>query len=171
MARPVVETRPMPLIVGQDAPDFEVTASDGRRVALADLRGKKNLVLYFYPGDFTPVCTKETCSFRDMYADLVSKDTEVLGVSTDDDASHAKFAAKYDVGFPLAADPEMRLARLYGVQDGPLGLLRDLLKRVRRVTYVIDKRGKIAGVFTGELQAAKHTVGVQKLVAELARSS
>lgn len=158
----------MPLIVGQVAPDFDVVASDGRRLALADFTGKKNVVLYFYPGDFTPVCTKETCSFRDMYADLAGKDTEVIGVSVDDDASHAKFAAKYDVGFPLVADPKMQLARLYGVQDGPLGLLRDLIKRMRRITYVIDKSGKIAGVFTGELQASKHTAGVQKLIDSLA---
>jgi peroxiredoxin Q/BCP len=161
----------MPLIVGQDAPDFDVVASDGRQLKLSELKGKKNVVLYFYPGDFTPVCTKETCSFRDMYSDLVSKDTEVIGVSVDDDASHKKFAAKHSVGFPLVADPQMKLARLYGVMDGPLGLVREIFGKARRVTYVIDKKGKIAAVLTGELMASKHTEGVQAVIDNLVKSA
>ena len=79
----------MALKVGQQAPEFTVTAADGRALSLAEFRGKKNVVLYFYPADFTAVCTKETCGFRDSYEDLASKDTEVIGVSIDDDAGAA----------------------------------------------------------------------------------
>ena len=85
--------RSMALSVGDKAPEFDVVASDGRRVKLTEYAGKKNVVLFFYPGDFTPVCTKESCGFQDMYKDLQGSDVEVIGVSRDDDESHKKFAA------------------------------------------------------------------------------
>src|SRR5262245_60599967 len=99
----------MPLPIGSQAPDFDVTARQSgasRRLRLSDFRGQKNVVLYFYPRDFTPVCTAEACGFRDMYEELASQDTEVIGVSVDDDASHDRFAAHHHVTFPLVADPE-----------------------------------------------------------------
>src|SRR5688572_7062933 len=108
--RVLAHSASMALRVGQKAPDFDVVSSAGQRVRLADFVGKKNVVLYFYPGDFTPVCTRETCGFRDTYAELAGKDTEVIGVSVDSDETHQKFAKKYEVPFALVSDPERSLA-------------------------------------------------------------
>lgn len=151
------------LRVGDKAPDFDVVSSAGKSLKLAELAGKKNVVLYFYPGDFTPICTKETCGFRDMYADLESKDTEVIGVSVDSDASHEKFAKEYKLEFALVSDGERELAKKYGATS----FLRDILGKLARKTFVIDKKGKIAGIFEGELSAAKHVDGVKGIIAKL----
>src|SRR5262245_22865122 len=132
----------MALKVGQPAPEFSVTSADGRELKLADFRGKKNVVVYFYPADFTLVCTRETCGFRDAYADLAGKDTEVIGISVDDDASHKKFAEKYNVPFALVSDPERKLATTFGATGGVLDLV---MKKARSVPYVIDKQGRLAG--------------------------
>jgi thioredoxin-dependent peroxiredoxin len=153
----------MALRVGQRAPDFDVESSKGERLKLSDLVGKKNVVLYFYPGDFTPVCTKETCGFRDAMGELDSKDTIVIGVSVDSDASHRKFAEKYEVPFSLVSDPDLKLAAEYEATS----FLRSLLKKASRVTYVIDKKGMIAGVFRSELSAGTHIEGVRELVKQL----
>jgi peroxiredoxin Q/BCP len=153
----------MTLAVGTPAPDFEATSSDGRTVSLGDLRGKKNVVLYFYPADFTLVCTRETCGFRDIYDDLASKDTEIVGVSFDDDASHEAFRKKHGVPFPLVADTGRALANKYEATSA----LGKLIGRTARVTYVIDKKGMIAGVFKAELSAKTHVDGVRELLARL----
>jgi len=155
----------MSLAVGAIAPPFDATASDGRTVRLEDFRGKKNVVLYFYPGDFTPVCTAEACGFRDMYEDLADKDTEVIGVSIDDDERHRAFAARHRLSFPLIADPDRRLARLYDAASGILAVLRG---KAQRVTYVIGKDGRIHGVFDSAFVAAKHLQGVRAVLAKLA---
>jgi peroxiredoxin Q/BCP len=153
----------MTLPVGTPAPDFEVNSSDGRPLKLADFRGKKNVVLYFYPQDFTVVCTRETCGFRDMYDELKSKDTEVIGVSFDDDASHEKFREKHGVQFALVADTKKTLASRYEASS----VMSKLIGRPSRVTYVIDKSGKIAGVFKAELSAKTHLEGVRDCLAQL----
>jgi thioredoxin-dependent peroxiredoxin len=154
------------LKVGEPAPGFDVIgqqAGKTRRLRLEDFRGNKNVVLYFYPRDFTPVCTKEACGFRDLYEELASKDTEVIGVSVDDDASHARFAQKHAVTFPLVSDPNKALAREYRATS----LLRDLIGSTKRVTYVIDKRGVIVAVLTSELSAQSHIDGVKTALAAL----
>lgn len=156
----------MPLRVGQKAPDFDVTSSSGKRLKLSELAGKKNVVLYFYPGDFTPICTKETCGFRDAYEELASHDTEVIGVSVDSDESHAKFAKEYGLPFDLVSDANKEIARKYEATS----FLRDLLGKTSRITYVIDKKGEIAGVFQGELSAKKHVEGAKELVKKLSSS-
>jgi peroxiredoxin Q/BCP len=153
----------MTLPVGAAAPDFEATASDGRTISLADLRGKKNVVLYFYPADFTLVCTRETCGFRDMYEDLQSKDTEIVGISFDSDQKHEEFRKEHGVPFPLLADTSHTLAERYEATSA----ISKLLGRTSRVTYVIDKAGKIAGVFKAELSAKTHVEGVRDLLARL----
>jgi len=153
----------MTLRVGQKAPDFDVTSSAGKRLKLSDFAGQKNVVLYFYPGDFTPICTKETCGFRDAYEELAGKDTEVIGVSVDSDASHRKFADNYKIDFALVSDEKRALTKLYGAT----GFLRDLFGKAGRVTYVIDKKGEIAGVFEGELSASKHVEGAKALIKKL----
>src|SRR6266542_5092839 len=99
---------------GDPAPDFRLPADDGKTYALKDLRGQK-VVLYFYPKDDTPGCTKEACSFRDAFADFKKRGIEVLGVSVDSEASHKKFAAKYKLPFTLLADPDHAIADAYGV--------------------------------------------------------
>lgn len=150
------------LSVGDTAPEFS-GESDAGPIALGDYRGKKNVVLYFYPGDFTLVCTKEACGFRDMYEDLKNADTEVIGVSTDSNESHKKFIAEYKLPFPLLSDKDKKIATAYGATN----LVTDLLGRVSRVTYVIDKNGKIAAVLKGELSASKHVGGVKDALAKL----
>ena len=107
-------------------PDFEVVARQAgqdRRLVLGAILAEKNLVLSFYPRDFTAVCTRETCGFRDASAELTSSDTEVVGVSVDDAATHDRFAREHHVTFPLVPDPERRLARRYGATS----LVRDVM--------------------------------------------
>jgi peroxiredoxin Q/BCP len=152
------------LAIGQTAPDFDVVAQqDGRAqpLKLSAFRGQKNVVLYFYPRDFTPVCTKEACGFRDIYDELAGNDTEVIGVSVDDAASHARFASKYGVKFPLVADPDKALARRYEATS----FVRDLLGATKRITYVIDKQGTIVAVFESQLRASQHVDGVKAALA------
>jgi peroxiredoxin Q/BCP len=153
----------MRLRVGQKAPSFDVVSASGKRLELANFRAKKNVVLYFYPRDFTSVCTKEACGFRDMYEDLAQQGTEVIGVSVDSNESHRKFAEKYKISFELIADEKRELAKAYGAT----GLLHGLFGVAARITYVIDKKGEIAGIFEGELSASKHTDSVRELVRRL----
>lgn len=155
----------MTLAVGQAAPDFSSTTSTGETISLSAYKGKRNVVLFFYPGDFTPVCTKEACGFRDIYDELQGRDTEIVGVSIDSGESHDKFKKAHNLGFPLLSDPDKTLAGKY---DAASGLLAGLLGRVSRVTYVIDKTGTIAAVLKGELSANKHVDGVKAALAKLA---
>jgi peroxiredoxin Q/BCP len=153
----------MSLRVGEKAPEFDVVSSSGKSLKLSDFAGKKNVVLYFYPGDFTPICTKETCGFRDMMGDLESADTEVIGVSVDSDESHKKFADEYNIPFELVSDKDRDLAKAYGATS----LLRNILGKAARITYLIDKKGEIAGIFPGELSASKHVDGVREAMKKL----
>ena len=152
------------LKVGDKAPDFDVTSSDGKQLKLADFLGTKNVVLYFYPKDGTMVCTAEACGFRDMYEDLMAGDTEVIGVSTDSDDSHKKFSSRYKVPFPLVADTDRSLSSKYGATGGFRELIGGGLKRI---TYVIDKKGVIAGVFDSAIRAGQHLDGVKGAIAKL----
>ena len=132
---------------GDAAPDFTAATSDGRRVSLADYRGRK-LVLYFYPRDDTPGCTKQACSLRDHHAEILAKGAAVLGVSTQDEASHRAFSRKYQLNFPLLADTDGAIGRAYGTLGGP-GLaarLKSWAGLAERVTFVIDERGRVAHV-------------------------
>ena len=151
------------LKVGDVAPDFDLRSSKGEALRLGELRGKKNVVLYFYPKDETPVCTKEACGFRDMYEDLAAVDTQIIGVSPDGDASHEKFAARQRITFPLVSDPQKKLAAAYGATGGLWGLVGML----KRVTYVIGKDGKIAAVIQNALSADAHFDAVKNALGEL----
>lgn len=120
--------------------------TDGKTVRLADFRGRK-LVLYFYPMDDTPGCTAQACSLRDQNADIAQKGAAILGVSTQDVASHRRFTAKHRLNFPLLADTDRSVARAYGTIGGGLGgALRGMLGMAERVTFVIDEQGRIAHV-------------------------
>src|SRR5512139_2707598 len=114
MAKKAVEAPVDVPAVGQTAPDFELTADDGRAVRLSDLRGQR-VVLYFYPKDDTPGCTTQACGFRDNYVEIQERNALVLGISPDDVASHVKFKTKFNLPFKLLADPEHKVAELYGV--------------------------------------------------------
>ncbi|QIR39408.1 peroxiredoxin [Tolypothrix sp. PCC 7910] len=126
----------MALAVGTDAPKFTAKDTNGNTVSLSDFAGK-TVVLYFYPKDDTPGCTKQACSFRDAQSDYQGKDIVVLGVSADDEASHQAFTAKYNLNFPLLADSDHSLIKAYDVDGGGYA---------KRVTYVIDPNGKITHV-------------------------
>jgi peroxiredoxin Q/BCP len=137
----------MPLKPGDPAPDFEGVTTDGTRVSLKDYRGKK-LVMYFYPMDDTPGCTKQACSLRDHNKDIAARGAAILGVSTQDEASHRKFTEKYKLNFPLLADKDGKVGRAYGTIGGGglLSAAKALIGMADRVTFVIDEKGKIAHV-------------------------
>ena len=151
------------LRVGDKAPPFAGRDATGKALSLEDFAGTKNVVLYFYPRDFTPGCTKEACSFRDAWDELAGKDTMVIGVSRDDESSHREFANKHRLPFPLLADESGAISRRYEVMGG----LRGLIGMPKRVTYVIDKKGIVQGVFHHELRVELHLGDVRRLIDEL----
>ncbi|MEP6743769.1 MAG: thioredoxin-dependent thiol peroxidase [bacterium] len=130
---------------GAVAPDFTVKDANGETVRLKDLRGQK-VVLYFYPKDDTPGCTKEACAFRDAFADYKKRNIKVLGVSLDSEASHKKFAAKYKLPFTLLADTDHAISDAYGVYGQKKFMGRSYMG-VNRMTFLIDEKGKIKKVF------------------------
>ena len=132
------------LKVGDAAPAFTAPSDSGQNLSLRDLRGKK-VILYFYPKDNTPGCTKEACDFRNAMDRLQSKGVAVLGVSPDSVASHQKFKTKYSLPFPLIVDEDHRIAEAYGVWQEKSLYGRKFMGIVRS-TFVIDDEGKIAEV-------------------------
>lgn len=133
------------LKAGDKAPDFAVTDGEGKVVRLKDLRGKK-VVLYFYPKDDTPGCTKEACAFRDSFAKFKRRGIAVLGVSLDSEKSHQKFAKKFDLPFRLLADTEREISESYGTYGEKKFMGRTYMGN-HRMTFLIDEKGKIKKVF------------------------
>ncbi|MDC4224138.1 MAG: thioredoxin-dependent thiol peroxidase [Candidatus Manganitrophus sp.] len=131
---------------GDDAPSFILPSSDGKKVDLASYRGKSHVVLYFYPKDDTPGCTKEACAFRDSFAELKKAKAVVLGVSLDPLASHQKFVEKYTLPFLLLSDADAAVSKAYGVYK-----LKNMYGRkfwgIERSTFLIDPDGKISHLF------------------------
>src|SRR5512139_2182540 len=146
------------LDIGKRAPDFTLEDQEGKQHTLKSLLAKGPLILYFYPADFTPGCTKEACTFRDLQKDLVAAKLRVVGVSPQDAESHKKFAAKHNLNFPLLADPDKKAVKAYDV-DGPLGF------GVRRGTYLISADGKIQDSVLADLRIGEHEAFVQKALA------
>jgi len=134
---------------GQLAPDFEAKDQLGKSFKLSDFRNKKNVILYFYPKDFTAGCTAEACSFRDQYDTFVNNDTEVIGVSGDSDQSHLKFASKYKLPFKLVADEKNELRKSYEIP-------KFMAFIPGRVTFIINKEGKIIEIVNALFDAEKH---------------
>jgi thioredoxin-dependent peroxiredoxin len=124
---------------GDAAPSFTGTDQDGKTVNLADFAGKKNVLLYFYPKDNTPGCTKEACGFRDRMGDLKKDNVEVIGVSFDSAASHQQFITQYKLNFTLLADPDGKIADAYGVRMEGKNM-------AKRVSFLIGLDGKIVHV-------------------------
>jgi len=132
---------------GDPAPEFSGKTTDGKPVSLKDYRGRK-LVMYFYPMDDTPGCTKQACSLRDHNAEIAAKGAAILGVSTQGEESHRKFTEKFRLNFPLLADTEGAVGRAYGTLGGSglLSKLKSAAGMSDRVTFVIDGNGRIAHV-------------------------
>ena len=141
------------LAKGTKAPEFELTDQDGRRHTLKSLLAGGPLILYFYPADFTPGCTKEACSFRDLHQDLLRAKLRVVGVSPQDVDSHRKFAEKHGLNFPLLADPDKAAVKAYDV-DAPL----------RRGTYLIGKDGRIQDSVLADLRIGAHEAFVANAI-------
>lgn len=137
------------LKIGDKAPDFSLPASGGQVIRLSDYIGKQPVVVYFYPKDNTPGCTKEACAFRDAYEDFKAAGAEVIGISADTGDSHHDFAKQYQLPFILLSDLDGAVRSLYQVPK-TLGLLPG------RVTFVIDQEGRIRHQFNSQLNATRH---------------
>lgn len=139
----------MKISVGDTAPDFSLPSSSGGEVTLSGFRGKKSVVLYFYPKDETMGCTREACAFRDRYEVFKDHGAEVLGVSSDSIESHKSFSQHHGLAFPLLSDHDGKVRKAYGVPSS-LGLFPG------RVTYVIDKEGVVRLIFNSQARPEKH---------------
>ena len=135
--------------VGSVAPDFTLPSQAGEMVSLEDFFGRKPVVLFFYPKDDSPGCTREVCVFRDNFEEFGKLGAEVIGISSDSIESHKNFAVKHDLSFPLLSDEGGNIRRLYGVPK-TFGLFPG------RVTYVIDKVGVVNHVFASQLSVERH---------------
>lgn len=133
------------LKIGDIAPELEGKDQDGKSINLAEYRGKK-VILYFYPKDNTPGCTKEACNFRDHYSDLQRQGFEVIGVSMDTEKKHTRFIAKYHLPFRLLSDPEKKTIRAYGIWGLKKFMGREYMG-IKRTTFVIDEEGKVERIF------------------------
>lgn len=139
---------------GQQAPDFQASNQDGKNIRLSDFKGHK-VVLYFYPKDDTPGCTAEACNLRDNYDDLQKQGYKVIGVSNDDENSHKKFAAKYDLPFDLVADKDKSIVENYGVY-GEKTIFGKKIMGIDRTTFIIDEEGKIEKIID-KVKTKEHT--------------
>jgi len=147
------------LVEGVPAPDFHLPDSHGKHHSLSDYRGNK-IVLYFYPKDDTPGCTREACSFRDNFGSIKAKGAVILGVSLDDEQSHRAFASKYSLPFTLLSDKDAEVSKMYGVYK-----LKNLYGRqtwgIERSTFIIDEKGILKKVFR-KVNVEGHTAEVLK---------
>ncbi|HUY18359.1 MAG TPA: thioredoxin-dependent thiol peroxidase [Candidatus Binataceae bacterium] len=154
-----------PSLEGRKAPAFELSDGAGHKVALKDLLKAGPLVLYFYPRDMTPGCTTEACSFRDHTRQLRALDAQVAGISADSSASHAKFADKYQLKFPLLSDPDNRVTRAYEVYKKKSLYGREFMG-IERSTFIIDRGGAIRKVFS-KVKVDGHSAEVIAALKEL----
>lgn len=146
------------LKIGETAPDFELPDQNGQSLSLRELLANGAVVLYFYPADFTPVCTREACAFRDRYDDLAALGTQVVGISPQDARSHKRFAETFALPFSLLCDTNKHVIRAYGV-DGPLGF------GVRRVTYLIEANGVVGNRVVSDLFLGSHLELIKQVLA------
>lgn len=148
------------LACGDPAPDFELPDQDGNPVRLTTLLATGPVVLYFYPADFTPVCTREACCFRELQPGLGKQGVTVVGVSPQDSASHARFRARHALPFPLLADPDKRVIRAYDC-DGPMGW------GVKRVTYLIERDQRIVEAVQAGFRISRHVALAERIMERL----
>ncbi|MCA1758285.1 MAG: peroxiredoxin [Bacteroidales bacterium] len=138
------------ITAGDTIPNFKLKNQHGEVINLSDYIGKKNLVLFFYPKDDTPGCTREACSFRDHYEAFLDAGAEVIGISGQSVESHKNFAQKHNLKYQLLSDEGNKVRKLFGVPTNMFGLLPG------RVTYVADKTGKVVYIFNSQMQVEKH---------------
>ena len=139
------------------APDFSLEKSTGGEVSLRDLLAEGPLILYFYPADFTPGCTKEACAIRDIHDDIVSAGLRVVGVSPQDADSHERFREKHGLPFELLCDPDKAVVRKFEV-DGPLGI------GVRRATFLISQDAKIEDAVLADIRIGRHAEFIERAI-------
>ncbi len=142
---------------GAKAPDFVLPNENGEEVSMTDILEFGPIVLYFYPADFTPGCTKEACAIRDMHDDILSVGLRVIGISPQDGASHLKFKEKHKLPFTLLSDTDKVAIKMYDV-DGPFGV------GVRRVTYLISQGAKIQSALQADVMISRHADFIEKAV-------
>ena len=133
-------------VIGKPAPDFTLPSTSGEPVTLKQFKGKKTVVLYFYPKDETPGCSKEACSFRDLTAEFAKHDAVILGVSTDSIESHLKFRDKHKLPFELLADEDAAVSKAFGVYKQK-NLYGKKHLGIERTTFIIDRTGRIAQIY------------------------
>ena len=145
------------LQTGVKAPEFVLPDEQGIDTSLASLLRDGPLILYFYPADFTPLCTREACSIRDLHDDIASAGICIAGISPQDGASHLRFKERYELPFRLLSDPEKRVVRMYDV-DGPFGV------RLRRATYLIAKDATIEAALLADFKVGRHEEFIRKAI-------
>ena len=148
------------LHIGDFAPDFVLKDQHGDIIKLTDFRNKSKVVLYFYPKDDTPGCTIEACGFRDKYYEFKNAGVEVMGISSDSNSSHFKFASKFKLPFTLLSDPGSKVRQLYNIPASFLFI-------PGRVTFIIDKTGIIRHIFNSQLNAIKHVEEAMRVLDEI----
>ena len=151
-------------VIGKPAPDFTLPSTTGETISLKQFKGKKTVVLYFYPKDETPGCTKEACAFRDAYGDLDRQGVVLLGVSTDNMDSHLAFRDHHKLPFPLLSDEDAAVSKLYGVYKQK-NLYGKKYMGIERTTFVIDKTGRIAQIWP-KVKVDGHIQDVLEFVAD-----
>ncbi len=150
-----------PLKEGDQIPHFSLNDQNGKLFSIDSLLGKENMVIYFYPKDETKVCTAQACSFRDEYEEFKELGCEVIGISSDGEKSHEKFAANHNLPFILLSDTNNTVRKEFGVPKDLFGLIPG------RYTYLVDKEGIIRLVFHSATQAKSHTTAAIKALKEL----
>ncbi len=145
------------LEAGARAPEFILTSHEGIETSLSDLLQNGPLILYFYPADFTPGCTKEACSIRDIHNDIQSVGLQVAGISPQDEDSHNRFREQHKLPFVLLSDPEKVAIKMYDV-DGPFGV------GVRRATFLINQDRSIKGAMLADVRIGRHTEFIEKAI-------
>jgi thioredoxin-dependent peroxiredoxin len=145
------------LAIGERAPEFTLNDQDGREISLRSLLDRGPVVLYFYPADFTPGCTREACTIRDMHGEIAAAGMRVVGVSPQDAASHARFRDKFGLQFTLLADPDKAVVKSFGV-DGPLGI------GVRRATFLIGSDGIVKDSVVADIRISRHEAFIRTAI-------
>ncbi len=145
------------LKVGERAPEFTLPDETGTDRSLTELLSTGAIVLFFYPSDFTPVCTRQACAFRDLHAEIEKAGLRVVGISPQDPASHAKFREKYRLPYVLLSDEHKTVIKMFGL-NGPMGL------GVRRATYLIDGSRRVRGAVLADFMVGRHADFVRKAV-------
>ncbi len=151
-------------VIGKTAPDFTLPSTTGENISLKQFKGKKTVVLYFYPKDETPGCTREACDFRDTFAEFEKHNTVILGVSTDGMESHQHFREKQHLPFPLLADEDASVSKMYGVYKQK-NLYGKKSMGIERTTFVIDRTGRIAQIYP-KVKVEGHVADLLEFVRE-----